>query len=87
MKDSECKCFTGRVSRLVNVLSGGFYSDITVDMNKTSTALIGNIILGIKERLEKEGSYSVEKHREEAVKELTERGYESETIKVWTDEI
>lgn len=85
MKEAECKCFTGRLSRLVNVLGGGFFDDVKITVS--SSDQIGNVILAIKEMLENEGNYTLEKHREIAVKELTERGYESEVIKVWTDEI
>jgi len=72
MKESECKCFSGRISRLVNVLSGGFFDDVNVVIH--SPDQIDNIILTVKEKLEKEGIYSLEKHKETAFKELTERG-------------
>jgi hypothetical protein len=88
MKESECKCFTGRISRLVNVLAGGYFDDIKITIHTADQ--IGNVILAIKERLEKEGSiasYTPEKHREIAIKELTEMGYEPDVVKTWTDEI
>jgi Leucine-rich repeat (LRR) protein len=47
MMDSECKCFTGRMSRLVNVLVG-FFSDIniTVSNNERIGAIISSVLKG-----------------------------------------
>jgi len=36
MSDAECKCFTGRMSRLVNCLNG-FYDDICVEIGEKGT--------------------------------------------------
>ena len=72
----------------VNVLAGGYFDDIKITIHTADQ--IGNVILAIKERLEREvsiTSYTPEKHREIAIKELTEMGYESDIIKVWIDEI
>jgi hypothetical protein len=33
MDEAECKCFTGRLSRLVNVLNG-YYHDITINISE-----------------------------------------------------
>jgi hypothetical protein len=45
--DSECKCFTGRMSRLVNVLVG-FFSDIniTVSNSERISAIISSVLNG-----------------------------------------
>jgi hypothetical protein len=41
MKSAECKYFTGRISRLVNVLNG-YYDDIKIEI--TENEQIGTII-------------------------------------------
>ena len=85
MMDAECKCFTGRISRLVNCLNG-FDSSITITINDNEQ--IGNIILLIKEKLEAsiEG-YSAAKHRELVRAELEERGYATVVIEEWLEYI
>jgi len=80
MKEAECKCFTGRLNRVVNCLNG--FSDL-VKINIQDSEQIGNIIFLIKEKLGSD--YNVEKHKELASKELTERGYDEETIKTWVE--
>jgi len=80
MKDAECKCFTGRLNRVVNCLNG--FSDL-VKINIQDSEQIANIIFLIKEKLGND--YNVEKHKELASKELTERGYDEETIKTWVE--
>ena len=84
MKDSLCKCFTGRISRLLNVLNG-FYDDVNVTIN--SSEQIGNIIVIVKERLESENRYSIELHKDVVRKELIERNYPEETIEEWLNEV
>ena len=42
---TECKCFTGRISRLVNCLNG--FTDL-VNINIEDNQQIGNIIVIIK---------------------------------------
>lgn len=84
MKDAECKCFTGRMNRVVNCLNG-FSKLVNIKINDSEQ--IGNIIFLIKERLEKENNYSVEKHKEEVRKELEERGYEKDVIDTWIEYI
>jgi hypothetical protein len=78
MSDALCKCFTGRLSRLINVLNG-FYDDIVVKIGTTEQ--IGNIIVQVKERLGSE--YNVEKHKEIVIAELKERDYDNATINEW----
>jgi Leucine-rich repeat (LRR) protein len=74
IKDTICKCFTGRMTRLVNVLNG-FYDDITIQIS--SNEQISNIIIMLKERYE----------GEELVKQvrmaMEERSYDEETIDEW----
>ena len=45
MSDSECKCFTGRLSRLVSVLVG-YFEDIIITISDSEQ--IANVILMIK---------------------------------------
>ena len=58
MLDSECKCFTGRITRLVNCLNG--LSDL-VKINISDNQQIENIIIIIKEQLGKKYNYTIEK--------------------------
>jgi len=47
MSDSICKCFTGRLSRLVNVLNG---FDPRVSVRISNSQEISNIIIGIRQK-------------------------------------
>ncbi len=71
MKDTICKCFTGRISRLINVLNG-FYDDINITIN--SSEQISNIIIKLKEQ------YKDEELKNQFRKELLEREYSNEVI-------
>ena len=82
MLDSECKCFTGRITRLVNCLNG--LSDI-VKINISDNQQIGNIIIIIKEQLG--DNYTIERHKELVKNELQERGYNEIIINEWLDYI
>ena len=84
MKDSMCKCFLGRMSRLINCLNG-FDERVQIQMDDSSQ--IGNIIVITKMNLEKEKTYTVEKHKEIVIKELLERGFDETLIKEWVDNI
>ena len=84
MKDSMCKCFLGRMSRLINCLNG-FDERVQIQMDDSSQ--IGNIIVITKMNLEKEKSYTIEKHKEIVIKELLERGFDETLIKEWVDNI
>ena len=79
MLDSECKCFTGRISRLVNCLSG--YSD-KVKIQISETEEINNIISVI---IRKRELKTIETLKAEIVLELKERGYENTIIKEWLE--
>ena len=81
MQESECKCFTGRISRLVNCLSG--YSD-KVKIQISESEEIGNIISVI---MEKRGIKTTETLKEEVSVALKERGYEEEKINDWLEYI
>jgi len=79
MQDSECKCFTGRISRLVNCLSG--YSD-KVNIQITENEEINNIISVI---MNKRDMKTIEILKEEVRKALEERGYENTKIEEWLE--
>ena len=72
MADALCMCFTGRLSRLVNSLSG--YSD-KVNIKISDSEEIGNIISIMKK---KGGDV-----RGNVERELIERGYERTVIDEW----
>ena len=75
MDDSECKCFTGRISRLINCLSG--YSD-KVQIEISNSEQIGNIISIAKSK------YSdIDQIKQIVRKELTERNFSSDIIEEW----
>ena len=80
INDSECKCFTGRISRLINCLNG--FTNL-VQINITDNQQIGNIIVIIKKKLEVEKNYSIEIHKELVIKELKERNFNEDKIKEW----
>jgi hypothetical protein len=76
MEDGLCKCFTGRLSRLVNSLSG--YSD-KVSIKISSSEEIGNVISIMKDRY----GDDTEEIKINVEKELIQRGYEKEIIDEW----
>ena len=82
MKDTMCKCFTGRMSRIINCLNG--FSEL-VQIEIKNESQIGNIIVLVRNRLI--DNYSVEKHKDEVRIELEERGYSNEIIEKWVSYI
>ena len=78
--DSECKCFTGRLSRLVNCLNG--YCDF-VQIKIADNQQISNVITTIKNKLELENKYTIDKQKNDVINELSERGYSDEIINEW----
>ena len=84
IQDSICKCFTGRISRLVNCLNG-FFPDVSVKIGDSDQ--IGNVIILVKKKLEEEKKYSTDLHKEIVVKELIERGFGKEVIDEWIEYI
>ena len=81
MQESECKCFTGRISRLVNCLSG--YSD-KVEIKISENEEISNIISIIMNKRELK---TIEILKEEVSIALKERGYINEKIVEWLEYI
>ena len=82
MQDAECKCFTGRISRLVNCLAG--YDDLVV-VEIANSEQIGTIVGLIKSQLG--ANYAVGEHRRLVYEALAERGYSREVIDEWVSYI
>jgi hypothetical protein len=80
MNDTICKCFTGRMSRLINCLNG-FNDNIIINISNNEQ--IGNIIILIKDKLIAENNYTIELHKEIVIKELYDRGYDKNVIDEW----
>ena len=78
MSDSICKCFTGRMSRLVNCLNG-FDNNISVTIS--SNEQLSTIVLLIKEKLGL--AYTVEEHKRLLELEMKDREYTEEVIQEW----
>ena len=79
LDDSLCKCYTGRMSRIINCLNG--FSDL-VQVHISESEQIGQIISIVKDMLSKD-DYTVEKYKELARAELVNRGYNNDTIETW----
>ncbi len=84
INDSMCKCFTGRISRLINVLNG-FDDNIKIQISEAEQ--IGNICIIMKQKLEDENRFTEELFKELVEKELLERNYNKKTIKEWLENI
>jgi hypothetical protein len=74
IKDSECMCFTGRLTRLLNTLVG-YYDDISIQISDSEQ--ITNIIMVLKQK------YAGEDLKKEVEKELESYGHNDNTIKEW----
>ena len=77
MNDSICKCFTGRMNRLVNVLNG---FDSRVIIKIADSDAIANVITMLQKKYT-----NIMELKEAVYKELIERGYEETVIKDWID--
>ena len=80
LNDSLCKCYTGRMSRIINCLNG--FSDL-VQVQISESEQIGQIISIVKDMLIDKDEYTVEKHKELSRTELVNRGYSNDTIETW----
>ena len=78
MHDARCKCFTGRMGRVVNCLNG--FSPL-VNINIKDSDQIGNIIVQIKSQLA--NNYNVEIHKQMVKQELESRGFDDHIIDEW----
>ena len=77
--DSVCKCFTGRISRLINSLNG--FSDL-VQIKIPDNMAISNVIVMIKNNYK--GS-DVNELKEIITKDLLNRGYSEDKINEYID--
>ena len=75
MDDSICKCFTGRLSRLINCLNG--FSD-KVSIQISTNEEISNIIITLQKKIT-----DVDELKKAINVEMTERGYDKATINEW----
>jgi hypothetical protein len=82
MKDDECKCFTGRISRLINCLNR---FDPEIVINISDSEQISQIIILIRKQLGE--LYTVEKHKELVRHELEERHFDKHKIDEWIESI
>lgn len=80
MRDALCMCFTGRISRLVNCLSG---FDELVVIKISDNEQIGNIVSLIRDQLENRGEYTIQTHRDMVERSLRESGYDDKIIQEW----
>jgi Leucine-rich repeat (LRR) protein len=77
--DSECKCFTGRISRLINCLNG--FSDL-VQINIPDNMAISNVIVMIKNNYK---GNNLDELKDIITKELLDRGYSEDKINEYID--
>jgi Leucine-rich repeat (LRR) protein len=84
MHESVCKCFTGRISRLINCLNG---FDELVNIKIAGNEQISQIISLTQNKLEKEGNYSVELHKQLVKNSLIELDYDNDIINEWVNYI
>jgi len=85
MDDADCKCFTGKLSRLINCLNG---YDSRVSITMADNDQISNIIIIEKEKLEVDGGgYNIESHKDNVRLAMEERGYAKEIIEEWVSYI
>jgi Leucine-rich repeat (LRR) protein len=75
MQDSICRCFTGRLSRLINCLNG---FDPRVSIKISDQQEIANLIVAIRQQTD-----NLDQQIVRVKKELTERGFSKQTIDEW----
>ena len=82
MNDAQCKCFTGRISRLVNCLNG-FNTNIKINISDNEQ--IGNVIILIKNKLIGENKYNLETHKQLVIENLLDKQYDMTIINEWLE--
>jgi len=80
--EANCKCFTGRISRLINVLNG---YDEHIEIHIADNEQIGNIIILIKKDLGE--NYDENEFKRRVREELTMRNYSEDVINEWLTNI
>ena len=76
IEDADCKCFTGRMSRLVNCLNG---YDKNVQIKIADNEQIANVILQIKNKY----GDNIETIKDKVNEQLNELSYEQDIIDSW----
>jgi Leucine-rich repeat (LRR) protein len=82
--ESVCKCFTGRISRLINCLNG---FDPLVSINISDSEQISQIIILIRNELNQTNSYSTSVHKQLVRNRLKELMYPNDVIELWIENI
>jgi len=80
--EANCKCFTGRISRLINVLNG---YDEHIEIHIADNEQIGNIIILIKKDIGE--NYDEKEFKNRVHEELTMRNYSEDVINEWLNNI
>jgi hypothetical protein len=84
MTDSICKCFTGRISRLINCLNG---FDPLVIINISDSEQISQIIIQIGNELNQTNNYDTSMHKQLVRNRLKELMYSNDLIELWIQNI
>jgi len=82
ISEANCKCFTGRISRLINVLNG---YDEHIEIHIADNEQIGNIISIIRTNLG--DNYEESEFKRRVREELMMRQYSEDVINEWLDNI
>ena len=77
MCDALCMCFTGRITRLVNTLSG-YVPEVEIKISDNEQ--ISNLVIVTKDKII---PYNSDEHKALFQKEMEERGYSQEIIVEW----
>jgi len=82
MIEANCKCFTGRISRLINILNG---YDENIKIHIADNEQISNIIIIIRNQLGED--YDENEFKRLVIEELTMRNYSGDVINEWINNI
>ena len=77
MSDALCMCFTGKITRLVNSLSG-FVPEVEIKISDNEQ--ISNLVIVTKDKII---PYNSDEHKSLFLKEMKERGYSQDIINEW----
>jgi len=80
--EANCKCFTGRISRLINILNG---YDEHIEIHIADNEQISNIIILIRNQLGED--YEEDEFKRRVNEELTKRHYSKDVINEWLTNI
>jgi hypothetical protein len=77
MLNSECKCFTKKITRLVNCLNG-FDNNIKIEIDKNEQ--MSNISKILYDKHD-----NIKDYKRELRKEFEKQGYSEEDIQIWSN--